>query len=179
MNTFWLKLAGVAILVVGIIVGIGVFTSSDKPDEPVKREPEPKQKTIYDQWEDDEKRLNAEPQYKEPPFTTQVQPKQPTQPTQPVTQVEPPKPVFEKLSMEDAYQAEKLYQYALKERKMGRLPAVKLGYKKMLEHCRLIIQRWPESEYAFKAKRLIADIPERYHKMYDIKPEEYDLGNLK
>lgn len=178
MNTFWLKLAGGAVLVVGIIVGIGVFTSSDKPGRTPEPQPEPKQKTIYDQWDEDEKRLKAEPQFKQPPVT-QTQPSKQEQPLQQPTQVEPPKPQFKKLGMEDEIQAQRLLNYAIQERKMGRLPAVKLGYKKMLEHCRQIIQRWPESEYAFKAKRLIADIPERYHKMYNITPEEIDLGNLK
>ncbi len=38
MNTFWLKIAGVAVLVVGVIVGITVFTSSE-PKQAREREP--------------------------------------------------------------------------------------------------------------------------------------------
>jgi hypothetical protein len=65
------------------------------------------------------------------------------------------------------------------ERKMGRLPGIRLGYKNMVDHCREIIRRWPDSKYAFNAKRLLADIPERYRKMYNITKEEIDLGSLK
>ena len=35
------------------------------------------------------------------------------------------------------------------------------------------------SEYAFYAKRALADLPERYRKMYNITKEEIDLGNFK
>ncbi len=66
---------------------------------------------------------------------------------------------------------------ALAERKMARLPG--MTYKRMVDYCRQIIQKWPGSEYAFKAKRMLADIPERYHQMYHITKEEIDLGNLK
>ncbi len=61
MNTFWLKIAGVAVFVVGVIFLISVFSpgNNSEPKEP--------QKTVYDQWEEDEKKLSAEPQYKEPP----------------------------------------------------------------------------------------------------------------
>jgi len=154
MNTFWLKIAGIAVVIVGVIILITFFTSGtdSKPKEP--------QKTIYDQWEEDDKRLRAEPQYKEPPAA-------------------PPKPEFKKLSEIEEIQAQRLFEAAMTERKMGRLPGVKLGYKNMVDHCREIIRRWPESEYAFNAKRLLADIPERYQKMYNITKEEIDLGNLK
>ena len=60
MDTIWLKIVGFAVLVVGVIVLIGFLTSGTK-------EPE---KTIYDQWEQDDKGLLAEPEYKEPPAPT-------------------------------------------------------------------------------------------------------------
>ncbi|MFZ2146381.1 MAG: hypothetical protein WAV28_04100, partial [Sedimentisphaerales bacterium] len=145
MNTFWLKIAGIAVVVVGVIILITFFRSGTDsgPKEP--------QKTIYDQWEEDDKRLRAEPQYKEPPATTTS-----AQQTTPAT---PPKPEFKKLSEIEEIQAQRLFEMALTERKMGRLPGVKLGYKNMVDHCREIIRRWPDSEYAFNAKRLLADIP--------------------
>jgi hypothetical protein len=60
---------------------------------------------------------------------------------------------------------------------MGRLPV--MGYGQMVKSCRDIIQRWPDSKYAFFAKRALADLPERYRKQYNITDEEIDLGNLK
>ncbi|MCH7555985.1 MAG: hypothetical protein IIB56_00850 [Planctomycetes bacterium] len=168
MNTFWLKIAGGAVLVVGVIVGIAVFTSSE-PEQAREREPEPREKTVYDQWEEDEKKLSAEPQYKEPPATTPS-----VQQTAPVA---PPKPEFKKLNEIEEIQAQQLWEWVKNQRKMGRLPI--MGYGQMVKTCRDIIQRWPESEYAFYAKRALADLPERYHKMYNITKEEIDLGNLK
>jgi len=165
MNTFWLKIAGVAVLVVGVIILITVFTSG------TDSEPKEPQKTVYDQWEEDDKRLRAEPQYKEPPATAPS--------VQQTTPVAPPKPEFKKLNEIEEIQAQRLFEAAITERKMGRLPGIRLGYKKMVDHCREIIRRWPDSEYAFNAKRMLADIPERYHKMYNITKEEIDLGNLK
>jgi len=165
MSTFWLKIAGIAVVVVGVIILITFFTSGTDSG------PKGPQKTIYDQWEEDDKRLRAEPQYKEPPATTPS--------VQQTTPVAPLKPEFKKLSEIEEIQAQRLFEAAIMERKMGRLPGVKLGYKNMVDHCREIIRRWPDSEYAFNAKRLLADIPERYHKMYNITKEEIDLGNLK
>ncbi len=165
MNTFWLKIAGLAVLVMGVIILITVFTSG------TDSEPKEPQKTVYDQWEEDDKRLRAEPQYKEPPATAPL--------VQQTTPVAPPKPEFKKLSEIEDIQALRLFNLAIQERKMGRLPGIRLGYKKMVDHCREIIRRWPDSKYAFEAKRMLADIPERYHKMYNITKEEIDLGNLK
>jgi len=165
MNTFWLKIAGVAVLVVGVIILITVFTSG------TDSEPQEPQKTVYDQWEEDDKRLRAEPQYQEPLATIPS--------VQQTTPVAPLKPEFKKLNEIEEIQAQKLFEAAMTARKMGRLPGIRLGYKNMVDHCREIIRRWPESKYAFDAKRLLADIPERYHKMYNITKEEIDLGNLK
>jgi len=165
MNIFWLKIAGIAVVIVGVIILITVFTSG------TDSEPKEPQKTIYDQWGEDDKRLRAEPQYQEPPATTPL-----VQQTRPVA---PPKPEFKKLNEIEEIQAQRLFEAAMTERKMGRLPGIRLGYKNMVDHCREIIRKWPESKYAFNAKRLLADIPERYHKMYNITKEEIDLGNLK
>jgi outer membrane protein assembly factor BamD (BamD/ComL family) len=60
---------------------------------------------------------------------------------------------------------------------MGRLPAI--TYKQMVDNCREIIRRWPGSEYAFYAKRALADLSDRYKKMYNITDEETDLGDFK
>ncbi len=170
MNTFWLKIAGVAVLVVGVIFLFSVLSpgTDSEPKEPPK--------TVYDQWEEDEKKLSAEPQYKEPPATSpSVQPG--TKAVQQTTPVAPQKPEFKKLSEIEDFQAQQLWEWVKSQRKMGRLPI--MGYGQMVKTCRDIIRRWPESEYAFYAKRALAGLPERYRKMYNITEEEIDLGNLK
>lgn len=53
-----------------------------------------------------------------------------------------------------------------------------MSYKQMVDTCREIIRRWPDSKYAFDAKRALADLPERYHKMYNIAKEEIDLSSF-
>ncbi|UCG57921.1 MAG: hypothetical protein JSU70_00160 [Phycisphaerales bacterium] len=184
MNTFWLKVGGAAVGVLVIIVAVGVFTSSENSPAPAESpaEQEQKPKTVYDVWEKDEERLKAEPEYNEPP-----KPSPPTQPsdTQQSAQLPqptpPPKPKFRELSFEEKVEAERLLEWALNERKLGRLSMgpVRMGYKKMVDHCREIIQRWPGTEYEFKARRMLADIPERYHKMYGITADEINLGNLR
>ena len=170
MNTFWLKIMGLAILAVGIIILISVFTSG------TDSEPKEPQKTVYDQWEEDEKKLSAEPEYIAPPDTN-APAQQGTQTAQQTAPVAPQKPVFKPLSEIEEIQAKQLWEWVKNQRKMGRLPV--MGYGQMVKTCRDIIRRWPESEYAFYAKRALADLPEQYRKMYNITKEETDLGNLK
>jgi hypothetical protein len=180
MNTFWLKIAGLAVVAVGAIVLIGFLTSGGDSG------PQKPQKTVYDTWEEDDKRLMAEPQFKERPKPTAPVPP-PTStplPTSPVPAPQPaptppsvpPTPQFEQLSMEEEFEAQKLWIWVENQRKMGRLPV--MGYGQMVKTCREIIRRWPRSKYAFFAKRALADLPERYQKMHSITKEETDLGNL-
>ena len=169
MNTFWLKVAAGVVAIVVIIIIVGAYLPKGE------KKPEP-QKTVYDVWEKDDQRLRADAQFKQPP-TSPNQPTVPQQAPQLPTGVEPPRPQFKELTEEEKIEAERLYEMAITERKMSRLPV--MTPKKMVDYCREIIRRWPDSEYAFKAKRLLADIPERYQQMYNITKEEIDLGNLK
>ncbi|MHC4426623.1 MAG: hypothetical protein ACYSYV_11065 [Planctomycetota bacterium] len=162
-----------------VMIFVAVFMSSGPPliEEPgYTSKPKEPEKGIAAPWEEDDRRLRAEPQFKDPPKP--ISPAQPGSGTVQQTEpTEPPKPTFKKLSEIEEVQAQGLINVAIQERKMGRLPGT--GYKKMVDSCREIIQRWPESIYAFQAKRALADLPLRYHKMYNITKEEIDLGNLK
>ncbi len=173
MNTFWLKIAGIAVAVLGVIILINVFSSS-KPEP----QPKPKEKTFRDQIEEDDRRLRADPQYIGPPkTTTPVQPTNQTQTVEPTRTVEPPKPKFRELSEIENIDAEQIFNNAIQFRKIGRLPGPR--YKVMVDACRLIIQKYPGSEWAWKAKRMLGDIPESYRSRYKITEEEIDLGNFK
>ncbi len=162
MGTFWLKIAGLAIVIIGVIILISVFSGSETEPAP---EPESKPKTIYEQWEKDEERLRAEP---EPIIPPQVSPS--------VQPVKPRQPQFKKLSMEEEIQAQQKWEWVVNQRKMARLPV--MGYKQMVDTCREIIRRWPKSKYAFLAKRALAELPERYHTMYKITKKEIDVSNF-
>jgi len=180
MNTFWLKIAGVMFLALGVIVVVSMVTSG--PDSPPsqQQESEHRQKTVYDTWEEDDKRLMAEPQLKEPTAPNAPVQQAPTvqaAPSQQSIPQPPPMPQFKELSEEEDIEAQKLWIWVENQRKMGRLPVP--SYKQMVDTSRQIIQRWPESKYAFFAKRALADLPDRYKKMYNITKEETDLGNLK
>jgi len=161
MNTFWLKIAGVTVIIVVVVVLIGVFSSSTPPPAP-QVPSEPPAKTIYEQWDRDDKRLRAEPEPIVPPQTS--------------PSAQPRQPQFKKLSMEDEIEAQRKWEWVVNQRKMARLPI--MSPKQMVDTCREIIQRWPESKYAFLAKRALADLPERYHTMYNITKEEMDVSNF-
>lgn len=180
MNTFWLKVAGAAVAAVVVIVLIGMFKGGG---EPKPQEPE---KGFYDVVKSDRERLNAEPQPVEPtqtvpaaqqgtaaPQTTHNQTVQPTTPVQPT---EPPMPQFRKLEFEEEVEAQKLWEWVVTQRSMGRLPV--MTYGEMVRKCRDIKQRWPGTKYAYLATRALADLPEKYQQMYNIKPEEIDPKNF-
>ena len=175
MDTFWLKIVGFAVLVVVAIVLIGLLASGTK-------EPE---KTFYDQVEEDKQKFLAEPQPLEVPEKTQVpeqnheaESKEVVESVPPAQkQVEKPKPTvlyFQPLSEIEQIEAEKLLNVAVPGRSIGRLPMT--GFSLMVPNCRQIIQRWPESQYAYQAKRLLADLPPRYQTRYNVTKEEMDIS---
>lgn len=169
MDSFWLKMAIFAVVVVGLIILVKVFSLSQQEIKP--------EKTVYDVWQEDDKRLRAKPEVQQPAEAKQAEKAEQPQATTPAVTAErptpsaqPAQPTFKKLSAEDEAAAQKLFEMALFHRKAGRLPG--LRFKKMVDYCREIIERWPDSEYAYKAKRMLADIPERYRKRYNVTDEE-------
>jgi hypothetical protein len=171
----WFKIAIVIAVVVVLIVLVGKFLPSG-PKSP----PQP-EKTFYDVAKEDDKRLRAEPNIKDvtaskPPVASGVERPAPVQPaqrneTQPVAEA---KLKFKELSEDEQVGAEELFEMAITSRKMGRLPMITYG--QMVNYCRQIIQRFPGSEFDFKARRMLADIPEEYRSRYKITPEEIDLS---
>ncbi len=150
MNTVWLR---IAVLAVAIVVAIVLLNKL------VNHKPEPvvPEKTLRDTMREDEKRLRAEPNVVESNV-----PAQPAAGQQaPAAQV----PKFRELTEDEKAGAEELFELAITQRKMGRLPGIRYGA--MVQYCRQIIEKYPGSEYAYKAKRILADIPasdrERYH----------------
>ncbi|MBL7154813.1 MAG: hypothetical protein ISS79_13945 [Phycisphaerae bacterium] len=178
MNTFWLKVAGIAVGAVVVIILIGTFTGDG--DEPKAQEPE---KGFYDQVEKDKQEFLTKPQALEP--QKQDPPSQPdmpaanqvvAEPVQPVQ--EPPKPItlyFKELTEIEEVEASRYLNAAVPARSMGRL---QIGFKLMVDNCRRVIQRWPESWYAYRAKQMLIDIPERFHARYKITEQEKDLSRF-
>jgi hypothetical protein len=156
MDTFWLKVAVAVVVIIAVVVGIVMLM-------PAKRE-EPKEppKTIYDMAEKDREELLAAPGAND--FSAAEEP----EPT--------PEPIvlyFTELSEEEKIGAENILANIPSFRTIGRLPIT--GYKAMVESCRLIMSRWPGSEYDYKARRALAQIPKRFWGRYKITEEEVDL----
>ncbi len=81
---------------------------------------------------------------------------------------------FKPLDEIDKIEAERLWNVAVPGYSIGRLPA--MGFKGLsVDPCRQIIKRWPDSFYAFQAKRMLGSLPERYQMRYKVTDEEKDL----
>ncbi|MEJ2701581.1 MAG: hypothetical protein P8Z79_03990 [Sedimentisphaerales bacterium] len=185
MNTFWLKIAGLAILAVGAVALIGVLTSG-KPNT----ESEKPTKTFYDQAEEDKEKFLAKPQALETQQPPAAKPEQAPAETPQGVQAAPPAPnppapaeapkptvlYFKPLGEIESIEAERLLNVAVPGRSIGRLPGT--GYNLMVPNCRRIISKWPDSWYAYRAKQLLADLPERYQKRYNVTKEELDMSRF-
>jgi hypothetical protein len=174
MNTFWLKIAGGAIAVVALIILINVFSSSEPEPPPID------EKGFSQQVETDRKKFLSRPVPVEPTDQNE-QTTQQTDPNQPVKTIinipKPPEPVtlyFVELSEIDQIEAERLLNVAVPGRSIGRLPMT--GFKLMVDNCRMTISRWPESWYAYRAKQMLADMPERFWTRYKVTEQEVDVS---
>jgi len=179
MNTFWLKIAGVALAVILAIVLVGKLSPN--------REPAAEPKTFYDVAEDDRQKFLTPPkpadsnQESPRPAEQQVVNEPPPRLTKKML-AEPPKPAgpvqlyFAELPEMDQIEAERLLNVAVPGRSIGRLPMT--GFKLMVDNCRRIIQNWPDSWYAYRAKQMLADMPERYQMRYNVTKEEMDLSRF-
>ena len=181
MNTIWLKIALLFVLILGGIILVSVFLSGTP-------EPEKPQKTFYDQAEEDKEKFLAKPEaldtQEQPAVTTPDRTPAEAEGVQSVKPVpkpaEPPKPTvlyFMPLDEIDNIEAERLLSVAVPGRSIGRLPVT--GYKQLnVDLCRQIIRRWPDSYYAYQAKRMLADLSERYQKRYSVTKEELDVSRF-
>jgi len=162
MNTIWLKIVAVLVLImVGIVI---VSKISNKPSNPPK--PVEPEKTVADTWRHDEQRLRAEPNV--------VESNVPPQPEagQPAVAAQPQK--FRELTEAENAGASQLFELAITQRKMSRLPGITYGA--MVQYCREIIERYPGSEYAYKAKRMLAEVPADKREFFHITADELDLS---
>jgi hypothetical protein len=186
MNTFWLKIAALAVVVVAAIVLIGVFSRPEKPGPLPEPTAEPVNKpanTFAEQVEKDRERFlpppvaspRGEVQEQNQPPAVQT----PPPPPRPRVAKQPAKPTqlyFRPLSETDRIEAERLLNVAVPGRSIGRLPWT--GFKLMVDCCRQIISKWPDSWYAYRAKQMLIDMPERFRARYKITKEELDISEF-
>lgn len=151
MSGFLTKTVIVIIAAVGIFFAVKKFSGG-------KSEPQPPAKTIQQVWAEDDKRLRASEETADPEADTDTP-----------SIDEPAESVTEKLSIEDEVQAERLFEMAIAQRKIARLPG--MSYKQMVDYCVDIIEAYPTSEYAVKARRMLSEVPQRLWDRYGITDE--------
>ena len=161
------------VFLAAIVAGVVIFVS--KPANNISGTKS--QKTIYDTLQTDDERLRAEPEPKvaEKPAIKQNKQVSPSQPPEEPEEQQPAPRQFKKLPEIERIQAERLFEMAITHRKVGRLPGT--SYKQMVDYCRQIIQKYPGTVYEYKAKRMLADIPDRYRARYKIKTDEINYDN--
>ena len=81
---------------------------------------------------------------------------------------------FDRMTEDEKAGADQLYELAMAQRKMGRLPGV--SYGAMVQYCRQIIEKYPGTEYAYKAKRMLGDIPPNQRERFHITDDEINLN---
>ena len=168
MNTFWLKVAGIAVGVVVVIVIVSAIMPSGDSS------PKPPDKSFYDVADEDRGKYLTEPKRVDPtPEQPDVSGEQPSE-TNDATSPREVTLYFSKLSEIDKIEAERLLNVAAPGYSIGRLPVT--GYNLALQTCRQIIERWPDSWYAYRAKQMLGDIPQRLHSRYRITEEELDVS---
>jgi hypothetical protein len=177
MNTFWLKVAGVLV----VVVAIGAFVMWIRSSIEEAQHPEV---TFYDMVEKDRKELLAEPnardltsQPAQSQTPTVAEPNKSAQMSEPqLPKAEPVTFYFTQLDEIEQIEAERLLATIPTGRSIGRLPMT--GYNLMVETCRQIMGRWPGSIYDYKARRALNQMPERFRQRYRITDKELDLAQF-
>jgi hypothetical protein len=168
------KNAGLAFSIVFVLLFAALLSPgcSKKPDQNGQVEgTEQAPTTFAGQVERDKERFLTEPQ----PVAQETPPV-----NEPAPAVVQPKPTatktlyFKGLDDEiDQIEAERLLNVAVPGLSIGRLPVT--SYKLMVDTCRQIIQRWPDSLYAYNSKRMMAQLPEHDKQTYGITSQEVDI----
>lgn len=164
MNNFWIKIGVFAVIVVGLVVVVKVFSPSG---ESRVEQVDFKQTEKEPQGVNTTKALKDEQVPQRPPRKKMIErSKDPTAP-QPV-----PKPEV-RLAPEEQLQADKLLQAIKLQYSLARKSPV--TYKKMVDFCRELFAKFPNSQQAEEARELLRRMPKRYRNLYKVTNEELGL----
>jgi hypothetical protein len=147
MDNVWVKLIIAIVVIAAVVVGIS-YLKGLKLEQP---KPKERERTVGDVMREDEQRLRAEPNI-------------------PTTETGEPKIKFRELTVEEQAGAEQLFEMAITSRKMGRLPGITYG--QMVNYCREIIEKYPGSEFDYKARRMLGEVPREQWDRYHITEQE-------
>ena len=160
MDSFWLKAVIAIAVIAGLVYGANwALNSMMKQTVP--------EKTIGQQWRQDDERLRAEPNIAPSPNAAPAQ----AAAGQP-RQVGEEAPKFKELTEDELAGAEQLFELAITQRKMARLPGV--GYGPMVQYCRQISERYPRSKFDYQARRMLGEVPRDQWERFQITQEEID-----
>ncbi len=170
MTKFLVKMAVFAVIIVGLIflVKVGKFMSSGiqeatdfEKDEKLAEAQETRLQAELAEAERKSRQVKAK---RENAKHTEARPS--IKPSR-------PQPEPEELPIEDQIQAERLYQMALTEFKIARKPM--MTYYRMVRYSRELLEKYPDSPEAAKARVLLRKMPERERKRHKITDEEMGL----
>jgi hypothetical protein len=169
MNTFWFKIAILAAVVLGAAILLANFLAGGIQEA-----------TDFEQTErrmaQQDARLDAELEAAEARAVPEVP--MPAERPQQRPEVTPlasrRQPRFVEMTEEDRIAADRLYEMAYTEYKIGRLPTT--TFKKMVDYCRELFERYPDSPQAAKARVLMRKLPERFKRRYNVTDEEMGLS---
>jgi len=173
MNTFWLKIAALAVVVlIGAVLLINFLSSGieEATDfERTEKLAQAQEAKLQTELAEAERKAEQAKAKRAPPLSGAgradvSRPSRRAEPTQQLDEIE---------ELEQDVQAQRLYQMAETEFKIARKPF--MTYKRCVDYCRQIIQKWPDSAEAAKARVLLRKIPERHRKRYNITDEEMGL----
>jgi hypothetical protein len=171
MGTFWLKTAIVmALVLAGVLVVANFLSSGIEHATDFERT-----EKLMDQQD---RRLDAE--LEEAEEEAKAAAEQPAVPHRPPPEDRPPderlraaRQAAAEMTEADRVAAERIYQMAYTEYKIGRLPTT--TFKKMVDYCRELFDRYPHSPQAAKARILMRKLPDRFKKRYNVTDEEMGL----
>ena len=154
MNTFWLKIVIFVVIVVGLVVLVKTLSPKveeamdfDKQSEQLARAQEEKLQAELAEAEAKAKQARA------------AQPAAPSRTSQPIS--------------DEIIQAQRLYQMAEAEFKIARKPL--MSFKRCVDYCREIINKFPDSPEAAKARVLLRKMPARERERWKVTDEEIGL----
>jgi len=157
MKSFWLKIGALAVVIIGLVVVVSVISTSQPQQESQQEYTDEEPQEQIEQRR--ETRTEEYRQRRTEAIEQSVQ--------------KPPKPEpDDDLNIEEM-EAERLYILAETQYKIG--GKMGMSFKKMVDTCREIITRYPETSFAPKARTLLRRLPERHRKLYNVTDEEMGI----
>ena len=163
MSKSWLKITMFAVLIPVITMALNGCKKKTPPAEP----------TASKQIQAEVNSV-AQPEKEQPAEAAkQPEPNQAAKPKTAQPAVVQSKPIEKQDGEELNPHAEDLYQMAVVESKIAKKPM--MSYQRMVNYCRQILELYPNTSYAPKARELLRQVPEYKRSQYHITNEEMGL----